>query len=412
MNKNQPFKDLLKNPNFMKLWVSQVLSQMSINLMNFYVVTRIFSLTSSSTAVSLMWIAGALPCLLFAPFSGPVVDGVSKRKSMIVTNLLQAASISLLFFVSKAFSFYSVVFLYWFFDQIYMPSQQAAIPQLVDKKLLPAANGLFLLTQQASLLVGFGLGGLLITTLGNNITIAFATLNLIIAAIAVFLLPHDAPRTDIRDKNLLKFWKDLSVGYKFVKDHRAVMLPLLLIVCAQVFISITTVILPTYTHSVLHMEFSRAAVMLIVPGSMGALVMTYFLPRLLKRYRKKILIQTGLGIGGGVLLLLSVIKWFPFGQLLIAILAAIGLGGAIAAITVPAQTLVQEKTPAWIRGRVYSQLSFLMIMATAVPLFIVASLADALGVVTIMATFGILLLGVYLFIKKKGDYVLANGFGV
>ena len=124
--------------------------------MNFYVVTRIFSLTSSTTAVSLMWIAGALPCLLFAPFSGPVVDGVSKRKSMIVTNLLQAASISLLFFVSKPFSFYSVVFLYWFFDQIYMPSQQAATPQLVDKKLLPAANGLFLLTQQASLLVGFG----------------------------------------------------------------------------------------------------------------------------------------------------------------------------------------------------------------------------------------------------------------
>lgn len=389
-----------------------MLSQVSINIMNFYVVTRIFFLTSSSTAVSLMWIAGALPCLLFAPFSGPVVDGVSKRKSMIVTNLLQAASISLLFFVSKPFSFYSVVFLYWFFDQIYMPSQQAAIPQLVEKKLLPAANGLFLLTQQASLLVGFGLGGLLITTLGNTLTIAFATLNLIIAAIAVYFLPRDVPSTNLRNQSPLKFWKDLSVGYKFVKDHRTVMLPLLLIVCTQVFISITTVILPTYTHSVLHMEFSRAAVMLIVPGAFGALVMTYFLPRFLKRYRKKTLIQAGLGIGGAVLLLLSIIKWFPFGQLLVAILAAVGLGVSIAAIIVPAQTLVQEKTPSWIRGRVYSQLSFLMIMATALPLFIVASLADALGVVTIMATFGILLLAVFIFIRKKGDYVLANGFGI
>ena len=190
------------------------------------------------------------------------------------------------------------------------------------------------------------------------------------------------------------------------------MLPLLLIVCTQVFISITTVILPTYTHSVLHMQFSRAAVMLIVPGALGALLMTYLIPRFLKRYRKKDLIQAGLGIGGTVLLLLSVIKWFPFGQLLIAILAAIGLGVSIAAITVPAQTLVQEKTPTWIRGRVYSQLNFLMIMATALPLFIVASLADALGVVTIMATFGILLLAVFIFIRKKGDYVLANGFGI
>src|SRR3989338_8941880 len=134
-------KKLFQNKDFIKLWVSQILSQIAINLMNFYVLTQVFGRTQSTTAVAMIWIASALPALLFGPFSGPIVDSMSRRKAMIVTNLLQAGSIALLFFRHQLFSFYSVVFLYSFFDQIYLPSQQASIPGLVNRKYLSTANG-------------------------------------------------------------------------------------------------------------------------------------------------------------------------------------------------------------------------------------------------------------------------------
>lgn len=387
-------------------------SQVAINLMNFYVLTQIFARTQSTIAVSLMWIAGALPALIFGPFSGPIVDSLSRRKAMIVTNLLQAIAISMLFLTRNLFSFYMVVFLYWFFDQIYLPSQQATIPELIPKKLLSAANGLFLLTQQASVLLGFGLGGILLAILGSNITIALASLGLVVAAVAVFLLPKDSPRTNFIEKDFARFWKDLLYGYKYVRNHREISLPLLMIICSQVFISVISIVLPTYTHQILNISLNFAGVILIIPGAIGALLVTYSLPRWLKHTRKKSIIKNGLLIGGVTLVVLFLIRFLPVARVIVASVVAIGIGMALACVTVPSQTLIQEKTPNWLRGRVYSQLSFLLIIMTSLPILAAGTMVDLLGVSTFMGILGLLLLFGSWFISQKGDYVLANGLGV
>ncbi|KKU27663.1 MAG: hypothetical protein UX80_C0001G0007 [Candidatus Amesbacteria bacterium GW2011_GWA2_47_11b] len=403
---------MFKNRNFLKLWTSQMLSQVSINLMNFYVLTQVFGRTQSTTAVAMIWIASALPALLFGPFSGPIVDSMSRRKAMIVTNLLQAGSIALLFFRHQLFSFYSVVFLYSFFDQIYLPSQQASIPALVDKKHLPAANGLFLLTQQASVLLGFGLGGVLLAFLGNSVTIGIASIALVIAAIAVYHLPHDQSRTSFMEKDFGKFWKDLLTGYKYLRSHREIFLPLLMIICSQIFISVITIILPTFTHQVLGISLNFAGLILIVPGAIGALMITRNLPMWLKTVRKKVIIQRGLLIGSLTLILFSLVGLVPTGRFFLASLISIGIGMAIACITLPSQTLIQEKTPSWLRGRVYSQLSFLLIIGTTLPILAAGTLADIFGVSRLMGLMGLALFVIYFFFRKRGDYVLANGFGI
>ena len=171
-------KQLLTNKDFMKLWISQLLSQMTINIMNFYVITRVYQATQSNIAVSLVWIASALPALVFGPFSGVLVDNFSRKKMLVLTNILQAISVAgaLLISPRHIFPLYVITFLYWLFDQVYFPAQQASVPSLVPKKLLDSANGLFLITQQASILLGFGMGGLLLGFLGPKLTILLVNL--------------------------------------------------------------------------------------------------------------------------------------------------------------------------------------------------------------------------------------------
>jgi len=402
------FKALLKNTNFIKLWLSQMFSQFTINIMNFYVLTRVFALTESSLAVSFMWLAGAIPALLLGPFAGSIVDNFSRRTILIVTNILQAGVIFCALFVSeKVFLLYAVVFFYWLLDQFYFPSQQASTPRLVPAEYLTAANGLFLLTQQASVFVGFGLGGILLTIFGPVGTVLIASANLLLAAASVYYLPRDPDRPGAKDKDFLKFWHDFQVGYDYLRQHRRILLPILLLIGSQVLISVIAVLLPGYVRSVLGLDLKHASITLIVPGALGAFAATYLLPRLSKTHRTKSLVQVGLILAATGLLIMSLLRLAP-AKIYIAVATASLLGGAVASITVPIQSLVQSQTPKHLHGRVYGQMNFLLILATILPMIVSATIADILGISRFMGILGLILLSAYLFIRHRGDNVLAN----
>lgn len=388
------------------------MSQLTIQLTNFITINRIYRATHSSVAVSMLWVVYFLPPLLLAPIAGAVVDAFSRRKMMIITNLLQAGSVVLLLFIGRqAFLIYAVVFLYSLFDQLYLPSQQASVPGLVSKSMLPAANGLFVLTQQLSLLVGFGMGGIFLTGLGYRPTVVLATLFLVIAAVAVYLLPKDVNKKRVTEKDFGKFWNDFLVGYRFIKKNHGVLMPLLILIFTQVFITIIAVILPDFSQNILNTDLAHASIYFIVPGGIGAVLSTYYLPNLMRKFRKKQIIETGILTGGIALLLMSSLHlWGDLGKL-IAVFLSLGMGYCVAAIMVPCQTMLQEETPAWFRGRVYSSLTFLVILATSVPMVLSALVADAFGVGKLIAFTGLGLIAGFIYMKKKGDHVLANGFG-
>lgn len=415
MKQDHPFKTLLKDPHFVKLWISQALSQLTINLVNYTILTRIFDVTDSTVAVALIWISYSLPALFFAPFSGTIVDQFSRRKMMVITNFLQAGVVALYLFIhtsNNIFPLYVIVFMYSFLDQLYLPAQQASVPSLVNKELLPSANGIFLLTQQFSVLIGFGLGGLFLATLGRSLTTIMAATLLIIAGISVALLPKDWSKNKRETSSWEEYLEDIKKGYLFVREHRAVLYPLLMIAVAQMFITIISVVLPSYAKEVLGVSINYASVYFVIPGSIGALALTYLLPKFLLHNRKKIVIEIGFAVAAVSLFALSLLSKAGSYKNPLAIFIALGLGVSIASIMVPAQTLLQEKTPSWLRGRVYAALNFLLIVGTTIPLLLSATISDFFGVATMIGLAATLVVVGLIFVVRKGDYVLANGFGI
>jgi MFS family permease len=333
---------------------------------------------------------------------------------MIITNLLQALTISLYLFVMPhhIFILYVLVFMYSFLDQLYLPAQQASIPSLVNKDLLSSANGIFFLTQQFSLLIGFGFGGLLLAIVGRQNTTILSSIFLFVAAAAVFLLPRDWAKKKRIRTDWGAYLNDWRKGYVFVRANRAVMYPLFMIAFAQMFITIISVVLPSYARNVLGLDINYASAAFLVPGAIGAIILTYYLPRVLKKRRKKVFIELGFFISSLSLYALAFLSHAGRFKFILAVLIAVGIGLSIASIIVPSQTLLQEKTPEWFRGRVYASLSFLLIIATSVPLLISAAVADVFGVATMIGVAATILFIGLLFVRREGDYVLANGFGI
>lgn len=412
------FKGILGKPLFRYLWGSQILSQVTINVMNFLLLAKLYADTGSTIATSLLWISYSLPALLAGPIAAATVDLVSRKKMLMITNLLQAVTIFTYLLIShqSVFILYAIVFIYSLLNQFYVPAEAAYLPSVVAKEHLPQANGIFLLTIQASLIMGFGFAGLLQSVIGFNGAVILCGSFLFIAFISTSFLKEIKPRTVMPDEfeKLVKtFFNTVLEGYRFIKNNKTVLYPILLILSFQAALAIIVVSLPVIASQILSISVEYAGVSIAVPAGIGAFVSSFFVPRLLKQgFRKKTIIEyssiilflTILALCYGVAFMPVVLRLFTtFLLLVVAGLCFVG-------IYVPTLTFLQASTPLWLRGRVLGNMYFMISLASIFPVLFSGTITEIFGIRTMLSILALGAMFLFIYSRKKGDVMIREEF--
>lgn len=405
----QIYKPILNNKQFLYLWASQVLSQMTINLMNFVLLLKLFASTGSTVATSLLWIAYALPAVFAGPIGAASVDIFEKRKILMITNFLQSALIfSFAFFhPSRIFLLYGVVVGYSFLNQFYVPAEASSLPYLVQKKNLPVANGLFFITQQVSLILGYGVAGFFYKYMGMKNTLYLCAFFLLLAFLSVSLLRRISKNRKISsefEKSFSTFFARIIEGYTFIKNNNSVLIPFAILMSFQIGLSISTVVIPVLAEDVFGIDIASAGVAVIVPAAIGAITSAVFIPRLISHgWRKRKIITNSIRL---MLLGLATLALLvpQFNNVLIrlplAFLVMIVLGFSFVGVVVPSQTYLQEATPGGLRGRVFGNYWFLVTIATIFPIIFAGSVAEVFGIRILLLAF-MFILAITLFFSAK-----------
>ncbi|EKE12848.1 MAG: hypothetical protein ACD_13C00134G0009 [uncultured bacterium] len=410
------YKSVIKNKKFKYIWISQIFSQLTINIMNFVLLIRLFEVTGSAISTSLLWVAYALPAILVGPFASAVVDLVDKRKMLIFTNLFQALVILIFGFAanSSIFFLYEVVFLYSLLNQFYVPSETSTLAFVLKKDKLVHGNSLFFITQQGSLVVGFALAGLLNAFLGFNNTIFLCSAFLFIAFLSTLFLPSLKSENEIPkgfETAVFGFFKHISNGYAFIKSERKVLTPVLLLIGFQVALQVVIVQFPTLAKNILNIPLNSAGIYMLVPAGIGAVFGALFIPKILKRdVRKKTLIDIALlAMAISLIFLTFVIPLFSYiVRFILSFLSVVVIGFSFVAILVPSQTFLQESTPSELRGRVFGNFSFLVITVSVLPVVFSGSIVEIFGIKSLLLLLSVFIFVVYGFSKKFGDRFLAG----
>ena len=410
------YKPLLANSRFRYIWASQILSQLTINITNFLLLTRLFEETGSSIATSFLWVVYALPAIFIGPFAAASVDMVSKRKMLMVTNLLQSLVIFGYAFLHQTslFLLFGVALAYSFLNQFYVPAEASTIPEVVPKAKLPLANSLFFLTQQSSVILGFGFAGILKQFLGFDRTLFLLAFFLFLAFLSTTFLPQMRPEQVIPKKfeeAIVKFFERIMEGYVFIRDHKRVLAPFVLLLGVQIAVAITAVNVPLMAKDLFNIPLNSAGVIIVVPTGVGAILGALISSNLLKKgWRKKRVIDTFLAFTSfcGFMLVFVVPQLGPalrvFGGIIVIILAAMSLVGTI----IPAQTYLQEATPGGLRGRVFGNFWFLATIATIFPVILSGTVAELFGIRLLVFILSGFALAGLIFSKRKGDELIQN----
>ncbi len=218
----------LFNRNLLLLWQGQTISQLGIQAYNIALLLWIKHATGSATIIGLMLMTAGLTGALLGPIAGTFVDRYSRRKIIVVGNLvlgLAALSAGGLMHAAPTATrsilavLFAVAVLSAVVGAFFGPAFSAAIPDLVPKDKLPAANSLFQSSIQLTTFIGQGLGGVLFRLLGAPVLIlAEGVCYLFASGSASFVtIPQSLPDgRGTRQERLAGFKRDLLEGFRHV----------------------------------------------------------------------------------------------------------------------------------------------------------------------------------------------------
>ncbi len=394
----------LRQGNFSKLWLSQILSQVAQHLLNFALIIQVFNASSHTNlgnlAVSLLVLAFGTPSIFFASFAGAMTDRWNRRLVMVVTNTLRAGLV--LLYIPLQDNLIGILILSFLISsimQFFVPAEASTIPQVVPKHLLLTANSLFVFSLYGSFVVGYALAAPVITTMGPYGPYLLTASMFALAGLSVLGLPRGSAgkRTDLPK---FRFMDEFKAGFTIVRSHRWLSLAIRQLTITQAIVGVIMALAPALSLALLHRPLEHASTYLIIPAGIGMVAGVGLVGRLTRRYTKIRVLEIGLIMAGGALILLGlsgllyrpidgqqVLTGAQIGWIVAALVFTLGMLNAI--ISTTAQTVLQENSHEDVRGKVFGALNMFINLAGTLPILLTGILADLLSVTAVITIMGV-----------------------
>ncbi len=395
--------EVLKNRPFLALWLAQASTQIGGNMVLYGLTVQVYSLTNSTSAVSLLILTFLVPSVLLSAVAGVYVDRLDRRLILIVTNLLRAVMFGLLYFIGN--SLIVILILNVGVSTVttfFAPAEASMIPVLVKRNQLLAANGIFTLTLNAAFALGFALLGPLVVNLTSPQALLLVVAAFYLLAMGLTITLPSAPPTPEDHGHGLAAHEagaaaastlgQLREGIAFIRANRSITWSLIYLGITASLIGVLGVVGPAFANQALGLS-PKDFVVIVLPLGIGVVTGILFLNSYGKLFSRRRTIETGLILLGIFLALMTAAG--PITRFLqhvssvspidvsalvtllsVVIVLAFLAGIAYANVAIPAQTQLQEDLPQEVRGRVFGVLNMLISTASFLPIIIVGPIAD------------------------------------
>ena len=399
------FKEVLKNKNFLFLWLGQITSQFGDRLSQMALIALIYARAPGSTLeLAKILSFTIIPVFLVGPVAAAYVDRWDRRRTMIVCDLFRAAlvaSLALFFIGAKnLWPVYIILFLMFSVGRFFIPAKMAIIPQLVSKEKLLLANSLSSTSGMIAAVAGFGLGGLIVERIGSQGGFLINAFTYLVSGLMVFMIAararvyfkKEGPLTVVKDAERLfkkTLFSDIKEGwYYLAKDSNVRFI-------AQTFFLLWSAVGAVYIVSIVFVQNSLGSVtqdlgFLAMFLGLGLFLGTLLYGRFGQKVSKMRIIFISLILTGTALSAFAVLLKLRPSNLLAQALSLI-LGLTISPIIISSHTLIHEVTKDEIRGRIFGALEVVAYLGFLLFMFLTSFLAEKIGRFWILLFVGIML---------------------
>ncbi len=369
---------VLRNADFAKLWLGQLVSNMGDRFNYMALVALIlYEMNRSAVEAGKIVLFMTIPILIFGPIAGVYVDRWSRKKTMIASDLSRAALVTLLPLADRLWQVYVIVFLLSTASRFFYPARSSIIPNIVERKQLLMANSISQGTFMLTTVVGPAVGAALIALIGTRNVFYLDSASFLFSALMIMRIGLEERRST-QEEGIRRIGSQMAEGLRFIRSNRGTLFVVSMFTGVMLAYGGVNVLFLVFIKEVLLMNIRGLGLLESTQG-IGAVMGSIALGYMGQRIGTRKLTLGSLLVASFLFLSFTLNRVIYLSYLLMA-----GIGIAVTFITVPANTLLQKLVPDALRGRVFGVQGTLIEGAAVVSIAIETLLAGVLGVVPVL----------------------------
>ena len=309
----------------------------------------------SALEASIVAMAGTLPLLVATLIAGAAVDYLGRRRVSMISDALSALAVAAVPVIAMTFGVHSInvavlaglAALGAFFDPAGITARETMLPEAAKRAgwTLDRANSVYEATFNLAYIVGPGIGGLLITTLGGVNTMWVTAGAFLLSILAITVLRLEGTGKPDQDSLPDGVWSGVVEGLSFVWNMKVLRtLAFIDLAATGLYMPMESVLFPKYfTDRNEPAQLGWVLMALSVGGLVGALGYAV-MSKYMKRRTTMLIAVLTLGVA------MTIIAFLPPLPVILVVCAIVGfVYGPIAPIY---NYVMQTRAPKHLRGRV------------------------------------------------------------
>ncbi len=367
---------------FIPVWGAQIFSLLGSGLVQFALVWYITQQTGSAALLATSTFVALLPDVLFAPFTGALVDRLNRRVVMIIADgaiALATLGLVLLFAFDRIeiWHVFVVLFLRSLGGTFHWPAMQASTSLMVPEQHLSRFAGLNQAVRGGLNIIAPPLGALLMSLLQFYQVIAIDVITALIAITPLFFISIPQPRqmdaqTRVTPSSVLR---DVAEGFNYVKRWRGVFMLILTAAVLNFLLAPSSTLMPLMVTQVFHGDVWKLS---LLESMMGiGIVIGGLLLGVWGGFKNRVATSLigVIGIGLGVL----IFGLAPANLFWLAVVGMAFTGFMSPIANGPLQAIMQSKIEPEMQGRVMGLTNSVCMMMMPISLLIAAPVAELAG---------------------------------
>jgi len=398
---------LLQDLGFRHYWISRALSSTAYNATLYGFLILVVRETGSSIHTSLLILSLIIPPATLASVSGVVTDRLPRGLILFVGHMLRALlAMAFVLSAGSVWIIYGIALGFGFVGQFSGPVESALLPHIVERQRLTAANSMFNLGGAVGQVVGAViLAPLFLKTVGGGSLFTVVAILYVAAAGLLLTVPNlgfrqlsDAQRHAVHT-TFRGVRAEFAEGWQILRQDRTAYMAMILLVLGSTSLLVTASLAPRFADQVLGIS-TENAIYVFAPAVVGVVLGLRVVDWLTQQVSKSWVVTAGF-----ILVVLSMVAMAmvrqsahllenqnpvglfspgPFGttaaRVMVTMVFAGLTGFAYSVVNVAGRSLLNERVPVPVQGRVFAAQTVLSNLASIVPLLLAGALADWWGV--------------------------------